>query len=144
MAIKLIDNVSDGSRPFEWHGVTYRLKYTIYSEVKLCELYPGGVGEFVEALEKAKGSSKVSSIMPMLEVFAILLNQQIAKKNIEEHTDVPTVTAEYLLMVSDADQLGKMMMLVSKLMIEALPKGREANAAEDELDELAGEDSEKN
>lgn len=143
MAVKLIDNVSDGSRPFKWHGVTYHLKYTIYSEIKLRELYPGGIGAFAAALKKAEGN-EIDRVMMLIGIFAILLNQQIAIKNIEERTDVPTVTAEYLLMVSSAEQVQEMMVLVYELLTEALPKGREANAAESELDELAGENAEKN
>ena len=147
MAIKLINNVTEEPFDFEWQGERYRLKYSIYVDTKLNELYPGGIHTLAEELKKMKDSGTgTQAVMLLLEVFAIMLNQQITIHNIEQRKDIPLVTAEYLLAASTGtEQVNEMMMIVYKALLTALPGGKSSNAAEDELDELAGaEDTEKN
>lgn len=145
MAIKLINNVTEEPFDFEWQGEKYRLKYSIYVDTKLNELYPGGIHALAEELKKVQDSGTgTQAVMLLLEVFAIMLNQQITIHNIERREDLPLVTAEYLLAASTGDeQVNEMMMIVYKALLAALPGGKSSNAAEDELDELAGaEDAE--
>lgn len=145
MAIKLINNVTEEPFDFEWQGERYRLKYSIYVDIKLNELYPGGIHALAAELKRVKDSGAgTQSVMMLLEIFAIMLNQQITIHNIEQREDLPLVTAEYLLAASTGDeQVNEMMMIVYKALLAALPGGKSSNAAEDELDELAGaEDAE--
>lgn len=145
MAIKLINNVTEEPFDFEWQGERYRLKYSIYVDIKLNELYPGGIHALAAELKRVKDSGAgTQSVMMLLEIFAIMLNQQITIHNIERREDLPLVTAEYLLAASTGDeQVNEMMMIVYKALLAALPGGKSSNAAEDELDELAGaEDAE--
>ena len=146
MAIKLINNVTEEPFDFEWQGERYRLKYSIYVDTKLNELYPGGIHTLAEELKKMKDSGTgTQAVMLLLEVFAIMLNQQITIHNIERREDLPLVTAEYLLAASTGtEQVNEMMMITYRAMLAALPGGKSSNAAEDELDELAGaEDAEE-
>lgn len=145
MAIKLINNVAEEPFDFEWQGERYRLKYSIYVDTKLNELYPGGIHTLAEELKRVQDSGTgTQAVMMLLEVFAIMLNQQITIHNIEQRKDIPLVTAEYLLAASTGDeQVNEMMIIVYKAMLAALPGGKSSNAAEDELDELAeAEDAE--
>lgn len=145
MAIKLINNVTEEPFDFEWQGERYRLKYSIYVDTKLNELYPGGIHTLAEELKKMKDSGTgTQAVMLLLEVFAIMLNQQITIHNIERREDLPLVTAEYLLAASTGtEQVNEMMMITYQALLAGLPGGKSSNAAEDELDELAGaEDAE--
>lgn len=145
MAIKLINNVTEEPFDFEWQGERYRLKYSIYVDTKLNELYPGGIHTLAEELKKTKDSGTgTQAVMLLLEVFAIMLNQQITIHNIERREDLPLVTAEYLLAASTGtEQVNEMMMITYQALLAGLPGGKSSNAAEDELDELAGaEDAE--
>ena len=146
MAIKLINNVTEEPFDFEWQGERYRLKYSIYVDTKLNELYPGGIHALAKELKRVQDSGTgTQAVMMLLEVFAIMLNQQITIHNIEQRKDIPLVTAEYLLAASTGDeQVNEMMMIVYKALLAALPGGKSSNAAEDELDKLAGaEDTEE-
>ena len=145
MKSRIINNVSEKSFPFEWQGEKYNLKYSIYVDTKLNERYPGGIHALAAELKRVKDSGAgTQSVMMLLEIFAIMLNQQITIHNIERREDLPLVTAEYLLAASTGiEQVNEMMMIVYKALLAALPGGKSSNAAEDELDELAGaEDTE--
>lgn len=147
MAIKLINNVTEEPFDFEWQGERYRLKYSIYVDTKLNELHPGGIHALATELKRVQDSgASTQAVMLLLEIFAIMLNQQITIHNTEQRKDLPLVTAEYLLAASTGtEQVNEMMMITYQALLAALPGGKSSNAAEDELDELAGaEDDKKN
>jgi hypothetical protein len=145
MKSRIINNVAEKSFAFEWQGEKYTLKYSIYVDIKFNELYPGGIHALAAELKRVKDSGAgTQSVMMLLEVFAIMLNQQITIHNIERREDLPLVTAEYLLAASTStEQVNEMMMITYQALLAGLPGGKSSNAAEDELDELAGaEDAE--
>lgn len=145
MKSRIINNVAEKSFAFEWQGEKYTLKYSIYVDIKLNELYPGGIHALAAELKRVKDSGAgTQSVMMLLEIFAIMLNQQITIHNIERREDLPLVTAEYLLAASTGtEQVNEMMMITYQALLAGLPGGKSSNAAEDELDELAGaEDAE--
>jgi|GEM_PF-1318146 len=145
MKSRIINNVAEKSFTFEWQGEKYNLKYSIYVDMKLNELYPGGIHALTAELKRVKDSgASTQSVMMLLEIFTIMLNQQITIHNIERREDLPLVTAEYLLAASTGtEQVNEMMMITYQALLAGLPGGKSSNAAEDELDELAGaEDAE--
>lgn len=150
MNARIINNVEDFAHPFEWRGETYDLKYTVWTQMRISEQF-GGIGEFAEELARVKDSDRMKSTELLLEVFAILLNQQIKARNKEQRKNEFTVDAEYLMMTQDSSELEEMIELTYIVLLEAFPK-KEQNAAEDELDTLAanefgdenGEENEKN
>lgn len=137
-----VNNVEDKTHPFKWEGNVYNLKYTIYSEIKLRELYPAGIVELANKLKSAE-SNQGTAIMMLLEIFAIALNQQIKIRNHEQHTNISTVDAEYLLMTCDNTTIAEMMQLTYKLLSDTFYNTHQANSAEKELDEIAENEFDK-
>ncbi len=134
MNARIINNVEDFAHPFEWRGETYDLKYTVWTQMKISERF-GGIGEFAEELARVKDSDQMKNTELLLEVFAILLNQQIKARNKEQRKNEFTVDAEYLMMTQGSSKLEEMIELTYIVLLEAFPK-KEQNAAENELDNL--------
>lgn len=150
MNVRVINNVEEFSHPFEWKGETYDIRYTVWTQMKITERF-GGIGEFAEELSRVKNVDNIKSTELLLEVFAILLNQQIKIRNKEEKKNAFNVDAEYLMMSQTSEKIMEMISLTYEVLLEAFPK-KEQNAAENELDTLAakelgdedGEENEKN
>lgn len=146
MNVRVINNVEDFAHPFEWEGETYDLKYTIWTQQKIVEHF-GSLAAMAVALKKANEEAAFKSEKMLLELFSILLNQQIMVKNHREKKSIQTVDAEYLMMSCDNKQLTKMLSTTFEVLVEAFPKKAESNSADEELERLAtenGEDDEKN
>lgn len=146
MNVRIINNVEDFAHPFEWEGESYDLKYTIWTQQKIVERF-GSLASLAVALKKATEETAFKSEKMLLELFSILLNQQIAVKNRKEKKSIQTVDAEYLMMSCDNGQLAKMISTTFEVLAQAFPKKTESNSADEELERLAtenGEDDEKN
>lgn len=146
MNARVINNVDNFAHPFEWEGEIYDLKYTIWTQQKIVEHF-GSLAAMAVALKKANKEAAFKSEKMLLELFSILLNQQIVVKNRKEKKDVQTVDAEYLMMSCDNGQLAKMISATFEVLVEAFPKKADSNSADEELERLAaenGEDDEKN
>lgn len=146
MNVRVINNVKEFAHPFEWEGETYDLKYTIWTQEKIIEHF-GSLTALAVALKKANKETAFKSEKMLLELFSILLNQQIMVKNRKEKKSIQTVDAEYLMMSCDNGQLAEMILMVFEILKEAFPKRTDSNSADEELERLAtenGEDDEKN